>query len=110
MTSVQFTKSHNQLVKVVCTGHTGYAEYGSDIVCASISAIVGSACLGLTQVLGIRAKIKRNDDDGYLEIGLPKNMDKQLADKAQVIMNTTLVSLLDIAKGYPSNIKVEVLD
>lgn len=108
MTNVQFIKHNDYIVGVVCKGHTGYAEYGKDIVCASISAIVGSACLGITNVLGINATIKRKDNDGYLELRLPKKLSDELVVKSQIIFKTMLVSLQDIQKGYPSNINVEV--
>ena len=32
-------------------GHSGYAESGSDIVCAAVSAITQTACLGLMERL-----------------------------------------------------------
>jgi uncharacterized protein YsxB (DUF464 family) len=31
-------------------GHAGYAEYGQDIVCASVSAIIQTALLGLQAI------------------------------------------------------------
>ncbi len=108
MTDVKFYKNNNLITGVVCKGHTGYAEYGKDIVCASISAIVGSACLGLTKVLGIKAKIKRKDVDGYIEIRLPKDISNENLLKAQIVFETMMVSLLDVQQGYPSNINVEV--
>ena len=108
MTNVQFVKHNGSYVGVVCEGHADYADFGEDIVCASISAIVGSTYLGLTQVLGIKAKITRRDDDGYVEIRLPKNISDDKLKDAQIIFETMKVSLLDICKGYPKNINVEV--
>ena len=41
MTKITIYRNENREVeRFSCTGHAGYAEYGNDIVCASISVLV----------------------------------------------------------------------
>ena len=53
MTTVRFTRKDGMLTGVTCTGHTGYAEQGEDIVCAAVSSVVQTAVLGLMQLVGV---------------------------------------------------------
>ena len=110
MTRVTILKHGDNIVGFSCEGHTGYAEYGSDIVCASVSSIVQSCGLGLTKVLGLKCEIVQNDEDGIYALRLPKGLSGDNISKAQVLLVTMFLSIKDLEKGYPSNIKVEVKD
>ena len=39
MTKVKFFKSNDQFIGLECSGHTGYADEGEDVLCAAISAM-----------------------------------------------------------------------
>ena len=93
-----------------CSGHTGYAEFGKDILCASISSITQSVCIGIIKVLNISAKITRNDDKGYIKLVMPEIVDSQQQDKAQVLFEMLKVSIEDLLKGYRKYIKLEVIE
>lgn len=108
MTNIIFFKENGFIVGFKCIGHSGYADYGKDIVCASISAITQSVALGLTKVLNLKCKYKTNNNNGSLECWLPKIDDEIIFKNAQVLLNTALESLKDLQKGYPLNINVEV--
>ena len=90
----------------MCEGHTNFANHGEDIVCASVSAITQTTAMGLMQVLNIECKYKINNKKGSLECWLPDNCTK--VKEAQILLNTALIALNDLEKGYPTNIKVEV--
>ena len=108
MTNVTFYKKNNNIIGFKCIGHANYGEYGSDIVCASISSISQSAVMGLTKVLNIKCDFKTDDKKGSLECWLPNIENEEIFSNAQAILNTALVALKDLEKGYPLNIKVEV--
>ena len=108
MTDIKFIKQDDLYIGILCEGHTGYAEYGKDIVCASVSSIVGALSLGITKVLGVNVSEHKDDDRGYLELRLSKKTSKENVVKCQVLFETALVALIDLQSGYPSNINVEV--
>ncbi len=110
MTEVVFFKNGNNIVKVSCSGHTGYAEYGSDIVCSALSSIVQSTALGLRKVIGIKLKVTRNDKKGEYCMELPKHLDADTMASSQVLLSTLLLSVRDLADGYSEFIKLEERD
>ena len=110
MTKIKFFKNDNNLVGFECSGHTGYEEYGKDVLCATISGITQSAILGLTKVLGINVKFERNEKVGLLKVELPNVLSEDKMQKAQVILNTVYVSIQDLTLGYSSYISMEVIE
>lgn len=108
MTKVEFFKCGDDFYGFSLKGHTGYADYGKDIVCASLSSIAQNTVLGLTQVLGLNCVVERSDKKGILTLRLPKVMDKDKFASAQVLIKSMYLSISQIEKGYPSNITMEV--
>lgn len=110
MTKIKLFKRNDVFVKIECSGHTGYDIEGRDIVCASVSSIVQSCMLGITKTLGIRAKITRRDRDGYIKLELPLDTDRDLMDKAQLLIEVLKDSIADLLNGYSKYISMEVIE
>lgn len=109
MTKIVFYKKNDLLVGFKLTGHTNFAAHGEDVLCAGISAISQGTCLGIEKVLRIKAKLKKDDNKGYLELDLTKNSHEEI-EKAQVLIQTMYQSLLDISIGNEKYMNVEVYD
>lgn len=107
MTAIIVEKANGKILSVEASGHTGYAESGEDIVCAALSAIIQTAALGLTEVAKIAATIDRNDEDGYFRLTLP-SLGEEKRHEADLILETALCGITDIAKSYTDFIKLEV--
>lgn len=84
--------------------HSGYPEAGSDVVCAAVSSIAQSAVIGLTEVLGLKAGI--DTEEGYLECILPAEIDGGNRIKANVILDTMVLSLKNLEEKYIKLIKI----
>jgi uncharacterized protein YsxB (DUF464 family) len=90
-----------QIVALEASGHADAGKRGRDIVCAAVSALTQSALLGLERYAGgaFTAQIK----DGFLSL--------RLADapntRAEAILETMYLGLLEIAKAYPKNFQLE---
>lgn len=110
MTNIKILTKNNDIVSFVVSGHTGYADYGKDIVCSAVSSITQSACLGIKKVLKINAVIKKDNKSGYLELKLPKDLSQQKLQEAQIILKTMQLSLTDLLSSYSDYIKLEVND
>ena len=63
MTRVEFFDQDGRITGFSCSGHSGYAEEGSDIVCASVSTAVKLAECTISDVLGERAKTRVKEDE-----------------------------------------------
>ena len=76
MTRVEFFDQDGRITGFSCSGHSGYAEEGSDIVCAAVSTAVKLAECTINDVLGERAKTGmmltlcslRDDYPDYIEV------------------------------------------
>ncbi len=110
MTHIKFLTKNKNIVAFEISGHTGYADWGKDILCSAISAISQSACLGIQKVLKINAIVNKNDKTGYLKLVLPKNLSDELLKKSQIILKTMQLSIEDLTFDYGDYIKLEVQD
>ncbi len=102
-----FRNSDNVINKVRASGHSGYAEAGSDIVCSSVSSLLLNALVGLKEVLKLPISEKRNDRDGFLEFSLPSSINAADLEKAMVLLNATFISLREVEKHYKKYLKME---
>jgi uncharacterized protein YsxB (DUF464 family) len=89
-------------------GHTKAAEKGEDIVCAGLSSVVQTALLGLMQVAGIQARFTRDDEEGILIVKLPDILEAGERHDADMILETMLCGVSDLADGFSKYIKLEV--
>lgn len=100
MTTIRIFRTEGHITAVTVEGHTGYAEEGSDIVCAAVSTLTQGALLGVRKVAGIDAESKVSD--GRLTFRLAK-----YNDKSDAILETMRLALLDISEGYSRYIRME---
>lgn len=99
----------NQEGKVVTfsgSGHAFYDKAGKDVVCAAISTLFHHVILSLGRYLNISLEVKKNKKKGILSVEIGQ-LKPDLREKADIILETLLISLLEIKKQYPENIKIE---
>ena len=85
--------------KITITGHANYAEYGNDIVCASVSATIMTSIEGISIIDNEVIDIKQEKDK--LDIIINKHVDS--TDK---LIKNMLNCLNEIANQYPKNVKI----
>ena len=89
-------------------GHSGYAERGSDIVCAAVSALTTVTVLGLQARLGLDPVVEVDDESGWLLCRLdPEEVEPGLWQRAQDLLETMALGLHEIARDYSDYIDVE---
>ena len=106
MTRCEFTRENERIVRFSVSGHSGYAEAGSDIVCAAISAVVSMAEATINDVCGANAKVRVKEEDARVTLTLPASCDEEESVQAVLAgMMLTLISLRDEYSDY-----IEVLE
>ena len=98
MIKVETKKENGKYVRIKILGHAMYDDYGKDIVCASISAIVittVNACLKID-----KDSIKHSEDKDVI-ITILKHSD--VIDK---LINNMIDLLTELSKQYENNIKI----
>lgn len=110
MTTVTFHASNGRMDGVVVDGHSGYADAGSDIVCAAISSTVGLLECTLNEVLGLGAPVKVKEEEAHLSLRLPTGLSQGNEHTSQNLMVGLMVYLQALSQEYPENLIVLVDD
>jgi uncharacterized protein YsxB (DUF464 family) len=82
----------------MATGHADYNEYGKDIVCSAISAVVQTTLLGLQCFCKTYSNTKSGDVDVYVQ---------KPNQKSRLLLDTMVIGLKEIEKEHPMNINVK---
>jgi len=107
MINITVIKSNNNIITIEATGHSGYADEGQDIVCASVSTLLQALINGLIEVVKISPKYTIDEEIPHLSVTLPNDLDKDKFKYAQVLMSSTYLALKDIADSYSKFIKIK---
>ncbi len=86
------------------SGHSGYAEAGSDIVCAAISAVVTMAEATVNEVCGANAKVRVKEEDARITLTLPTSCDEE--DAIQAVLAGMMLTLCSMRDDYSDYIEV----
>ena len=86
------------------SGHSGYAEAGSDIVCAAISAVVAMTEATINDVCGAKAKVRVKEDDARITLTLPASCDEE--ESVQAVLAGMMLTLCSLRDDYPDYIEV----
>ena len=104
MTKCEFFTEGDRITGFSISGHSGYAEAGSDIVCAAISAVVTMAEATINDVCGAKAKVRVKDADARISLTLPASCDEE--ESVQAVLAGMMLTLCSMRDDYPDYIEV----
>ena len=104
MTRCEFFTEGDRITGFSVSGHSGYAESGSDIVCAAISAVVTMAEATINEVCGAKAKVRVKDEQARVTLTLPTSCDEE--DTVQAVLAGMMLTLCSMRDDYPDYIEV----
>lgn len=84
------------------SGHSGFAEEGSDIVCAAVSSAAYMTANTVTEVLKVTPKLSVDDGDMYLKL------DCSDAHKCDAVMQGFVLHMLSLMEQYKQYITVTI--
>ena len=102
MTTVTFLTEGKRIIGFDAKGHSGYAEAGSDIVCAAIT----SAVRLVNDVLGLAASVKVHERSGSIEFRLPGGLSAAAESTCQSLLAGLMLYFTELHDEYPENIEV----
>ena len=106
MINITVIKKKQNIKSIQATGHSGYAEQGSDIVCSAVSALMETLANGLTEIVKAETRIAVDEQIPHLMVEITE----QNAEKfkyAQMLMQTTLLGLKGVRDEYGKYIKIK---
>lgn len=82
------------------TGHAGYADAGSDIICAAVTALATTAIGSLQELAGFDPDHVL--EDGCIEMTLPAQtgLSEQQRQTVMVLMNSLVIGCRQIKASY----------
>lgn len=103
-----FRSSSGNILGYDVSGHSGAAAEGEDIICAGVSALTQTTCLGLSMYVSENVCInqKKNKKSSILSCTLPDGLSSDLNEKADLLVATMLLGLQEIAGIYPDNLRI----
>ena len=107
MINITIVKIKQNITTIEATGHSGYAEAGQDIVCASISTLLENLINGLTEVVKVNAKYTIDESVPHLSVTLPKDLEEAKMKECQILMRSTCLGVKNVADGYSKFIKIK---
>ena len=104
MTKIEVFNHDGRINGFSVSGHSGYAEAGSDIVCAAVTTAVRFAECTINDVLGNHANTKVNENEPRITLTLPAACDDE--DAVQDVLNGFILTMLSLRDDYPDYIEV----
>jgi ribosomal protein L21 len=103
MTKVEIFRKNGSIVGYKASGHSGYSEQGSDIICSAISTSLQMTLAGIQEVLKLEPKFKIND--GFLDVDL-KDISQNKFTEINILTESMALFLKELAKQYPKYIRL----
>ncbi len=104
MTRCEFFTENDRITGFSVSGHSGYSEAGTDIVCAAITAIVTMAEATINDVCGAKAKVRVKEEDARITLTLPASCDEE--ESVQTVLSGMMLTLISLREDYPDYIEV----
>ena len=106
MTTVIFRMEGDRITGFDSRGHSGYAEAGSDIVCAAVTSAVRLVEATINDVLGLAASVKVREADASISLRLPGGLAPAAESTCQALLTGLMVYFAELHDEYPDNIEV----
>ena len=104
MTKCEFFRDGERITGFSVSGHSGYAEAGSDIVCAALSAVVAMVEATINDVCGGKAKVRVKEEDARVTLTLPASCEEE--DAIQAALAGLMIYLIALRDDYSDYIEV----
>ena len=85
-----------QVVGVHCIGHSGYADAGSDIICAGVSALVVNTINSIDAFTSNTFEIETDDESGLIHFTLKE----KATHDTTLLLDSMILGLQGIQSNY----------
>ena len=97
-----YENAEKQITGFVVSGHSGYAEAGSDIVCSAVSALVINTINSIEHFTSDRFRLEQDEDTGYIEF----HVISPISSSTALLLNSLALGLQGVSEGYKSYVKL----
>lgn len=106
MTTIRFLTEGSRITGFEASGHSGYAEAGSDIVCAAVTAAVRLAEATINDVFGLAATVRVREKSGSISLRVPGGLSERDEHAVQGLLSGMMLYFAELHNEYPDNVEV----
>ncbi len=105
-----YTGNENFISRFKIHGHSNFAPYGEDIICAAVSILGHTTLKSLVDVCGLKEdeiSYRVDEETGFLDVRmLIPEFDKRIV-ATQVVFKTFVVGIKSLVESYPKYVTLE---
>lgn len=94
-----YKNKENCIIGFELSGHANYGEYGSDILCASVSALVINSVNSIEKFTDDEFECVEDEKDGFLLFKLTSS----ISDASSLLLNSLVFGLEQINNDYDND-------
>ena len=98
MITITIFQNQESVTGFRCIGHADYAEYGSDIICAGVSALVVNAINSIENLTSSAYHLDTDEESGLIDFRLEQKADHDTS----VLLLSMILGLQGIQSNYGS--------
>ncbi len=80
-------------------GHAGYDEYGKDIVCAGVTALVETLIASIEKLTSDKIEYDISSGKAYIKY-------RDLSENAETLIDSFFIGICMIASEFPNNVRI----
>ena len=96
MITITIYQNHEDVTGFRCIGHSGYAESGSDIICAGVSALVINTINSIDALTVSTFRLDTEEESGLIDFAFEEAADHD----AQHLVESMILGLKGIQNDY----------
>ncbi|MBR5236551.1 MAG: ribosomal-processing cysteine protease Prp [Clostridia bacterium] len=93
-----FRNESHKITGFTVSGHAGFGDAGTDIVCAAVTTAVMTTVNGLTDVAKI--ELAPTVREGYVACALPKQLTEKERHDADLLLDSLVLTLENLTEQY----------
>lgn len=105
MIKVNVVRDNKEIKSIEIKGHSGYDEYGKDIVCSSVSTSV-ILTINLLEKLNVKFDYKSDDNIPLISLSINQLESLEQSNLVQIILENLVDNLTMVEKEYNKNLKI----
>ena len=100
MTTILIRKTKDSYQGFNCIGHAGYADAGSDIICAAVSVLVFNTLNAIERYTEETKNVVPNDEEGQVDVVF----ESPISDRKSLLLDTMILGLTGFEIQYGKKI------
>ncbi len=109
MICVDLYYNQDTLYRFRLSGHAGYAEHGSDIVCSAVSILVINTINAIEQFSDEKLSIDAmHQEKGIIDCSFPNRKKGNTTEEATILLDTLVLGLDSVKQMYGEYIEIKI--